>query len=151
MINLSNKAAKRFRINWKDLEERSGDFWKVDVVMVERVPMLFVVHEYTLFTLIRRKSQFRDLQAIANDVIISCPWYRTPKSFSLGKNGNRKLTGSINEMKRMTVGLYSPEQINAMEMSINQCLFTYLSAGKNEYLIPFDAVESYVNGETPWL
>ena len=151
MINLSNKAAKRFRINWKDLEERSGDFWKVDVVMVERVPMLFVVHEYTLFTLIRRKSQFRDPQAIANDVIISCPWYRTPKSFSLGKNGNRKLTGSINEMKRMTVGLYSPEQINAMEMSINQCLFTYLSAGKNEYLIPFDAVESYVKGETPWL
>lgn len=33
MINLSNKAAKRFRINWKDLEERSGDFWKVDVVI----------------------------------------------------------------------------------------------------------------------
>ena len=151
MINLSNKAAKRFRINWKDLEERSGDFWKVDVVIVERVPMLFIVHEYTLFTLIRRKSQFRDPQDIANDVINSCPWYQATKSLSLGRNGNRKLTGSINEMKRMTVGLYSPEQINAMEMFINQCLFSYLSAEKNEYLIPFEAVESYVKGEIPWL
>jgi hypothetical protein len=46
MINLSNKSAKRFGISWKDLEERAGDFWKVDVVMVERVPMLFIVHEH---------------------------------------------------------------------------------------------------------
>ena len=151
MINLSNKAAKRFRINWKDLEERSGDFWKVDVVMVERVSMLFIVHEYTLFTLIQRKSQFRNPRAIANDVINSCPWYRATKPFSLGKNGNRKLMGSINEMKRMTAGLYTPDQINTIEMSINHCLFSYLSAGKNKYSIPFEAVESYVNGETPWL
>jgi len=151
MINLSNKAAKRFRINWKDLDERSGDFWKVDMVMLERVPMLFIVHEYTLFTLVRRKSQFRDLQAIANDVINSCPWYQGLKSLSFGKTGNRKLSGSINEVKRMAVGLYSPEQINAMEMYINQCLFSYLSSGKNDYLTPFEAVESYIKGETPWL
>ena len=151
MINLSNKAAKRFRINWKDLEERSGDFWKVDVVMVGRVPMLFIVHEYTLFTLVRRKIQFRDPQAIANDVIKECPWYHDSKSPFLGKTGNRKLTGSINKMKRMTMGLYSPEQINGMEMAINQCIFSYLSAERNGYLTPFEAVERYVKGETPWL
>ena len=151
MINLSNKAAKRFRIKWTDLEEREGDFWKVDVVMIERVPMLFIVHEYTLFTLIRRKSQFRDPQAIANDIMNSCPWYQAPKSLSLGKSGNRKLTGSINEMKRLTVGLYSHEQINAMEMSINQCLFSYIAAEKNEYSKPFEAVENYIKGKTPWL
>jgi hypothetical protein len=151
MINLSNKAAKRFRINWKDLEDRSGDLWKVDVVMAGRVPMLFIVHEYTLFTIVRRKSQFHHPQAIANDVINSCPWYRGSKSLSLGKNGNRKLTGSINEMKRMTIGLYSPEQINAMEMAINQCLFSYLSADRNGYSTPFEAVERYVEGQTPWL
>jgi len=51
----------------------------------------------------------------------------------------------------MTVGLYSPEQINAMEMAINQCLFSYLSADKNDYSTPFEAVETYVKGETPWL
>jgi hypothetical protein len=151
MIDLSNKAAKRFRIPWKDLEERSGDFWKVDVVMIGRVPMLYIVHEQTLFTLVRRKSQYRDPLAIADDIIGSCPWYKGPSTQSLGKNGNRKLTGSINEMKRMTVGLYSPEQINAMEMSINQFLFSYLSRDPNDYLRPFEAVESYVKGQTPWL
>ena len=151
MINLSNKAAKRFHIIWKDFEERSGDFWKVDVVMLGRVPMLFIVHEYTLFTLVRRKSDFQDPQAIANDINNLCPWYKGKTSFSLGKNGNRKITGSINEMKRMTVGLYSAEQINAMEMALNQCLFSYLSAEKDDYSTPFEAVESYVKGETPWL
>ena len=116
MINLSKKAAERFRIKWKDLEERSGDFWKVEAVMIGRVPILFIVHEYTLFTLVRRKSQFHDPLAIVKEVIISCPWYRSPTAPSLGKNGNRKLTGSINEMKRMTFGWYSPGQINAMEL-----------------------------------
>ena len=151
MINLSNKAAKRFGINWKDLEERTGDFWKIDVVMVERVPMLFIVHEYTLFTLIRRKSQFRDLLAVANEVINSCPWYHGLKSFTLGKNGNRRLTGSINEIKRMTLGLFSPEQINTMEMAINQGLFSYLSVERKGYSTPFEAVKYYVKGKTPWL
>jgi hypothetical protein len=151
MINLSNKAAKRFRINWKDLEARSGDFWKVDAVMIGRVPMLFIVHEHTLFTLVRRKSQFRDPLAIADEVRMACPWYRSPATPSLGKNGHRKLTGSINEMKRMTLGLYSPEQTNAMEMSINQGLFSYLATYPDRYLNPFDAVESYIKGRTPWL
>ncbi len=151
MINLSNNAAKRFRIKWKDLEERSGDFWKVDVVMIGRVPMLFIVHEYTLFTLVRRKSQFRDPLAIANEIINSCPWYQAAEAPSLGKNGNRKLTGSINNMKQMTLGWYSPEQINAMEMAINQYLFSYLSPDQKGHSTPFEAVESYANGHTPWL
>ena len=151
MINLSHKAAKRFGVKWKDLEERSGDFWKVDAVMIGRVPMLFIVHEYTLFTLVRRKSQFHDPLEIAKEVSFSCPWYRSPAAPSLGKNGNRKLTGSINEIKRMTVGLYSPDQINAMEMSINQGIYSYLSTGQRGYQEPFEAVESYVKGRTPWL
>jgi len=151
MINLSNKAATRFKVKWKDLEERSGDFWKVDIMMIGRVPMLLIVHEYTLFTIIRRKSTFQNLESITNDILKSCPWYHGSKSLSLGKNGNRQLNGSINEIKRMTVGLYSPEQINAMEMSINQCIFSYLSAEKNGYSNPFEVVESYVNGKTHWL
>ena len=151
MINLSNKAAKRFNISWAELVERSGDFWKVDIVMLGRIPMLFIVHEYTLFILVRRKSQFKNLQDIANEIKRFCPWYKNNEVFSFGKNGNRKITGSINEMKRMTVGLYSAENINAMEMLINQCLFSYLSAGKNDYSTPFEAIESYVKGETLWL
>jgi hypothetical protein len=151
MINLSNKAAKRFRVNWTSLEERSGDFWKVDVQMVERVPMLFIVHEYTLFTLVRRKSQFHDPLHIAGDIKKICPWYRYTGESTIGKNGNRKITGSINEMKRMTWGLYSPDQINALEMAINEGLYSYLSPDKYDYGHPFQAVESYAKGKTPWL
>ena len=75
MINLSNKAATRYKTNWKDLEERSGDFWKVDIMMIGRIPMLLIVHEYTLFTIVRRKSMFQSLESITNDIVKSCPWY----------------------------------------------------------------------------
>jgi len=76
MINLSNKAATRFKTKWKDLEERSGDFWKVDIMMIGRVPMLLIVHEYTLFTIVRRKSTFQNLESITTDILKSCPWYK---------------------------------------------------------------------------
>ena len=151
MINLSNKAAKRFRVKWSSLEERSGDFWKVDIQMLERVPMLFIVHEYTLFTLVRRKREFRDPLTIADEIRRACPWYRNVVEPTIGKNGNRKVTGSINQMMRMTWGFYSPEQINALEMYINNGLYSYLSTDKHGYGRPFQAVESYANGKTPWL
>jgi len=151
MINLSNKAAKRFRVKWSSLEERSGDFWKVDVQMFDRVPMLLIVHEYTLFTLVRRKTQFRSPLLIADEIKQACPWYRYVGEPTLGKNSNRKITGSITEIKRMTWGLYTPEQINGLEMAINNGLFSYLSSGKNDYGRPFKAVESYTKGKTPWL
>lgn len=38
-----------------------------------------------------------------------------------------------------------------MKMAINQCLFTYLSSGRDGYGTPFEAVEKYVNGEITWL
>jgi len=151
MINLSNKAASRFRIKWQDLEERSGDFWKVEVVMFGRVPMLYIVHETTLFTVVRRKSQFRHPFEIAEEIITCCPWYRGDIQPSLGKNGNRRITGSINEIKRMTVGLFSPDQVNALEMFINNCIFSYLSPDQQGYGKPFEAVESYIRGQTPWM
>jgi len=151
MIDLSNKAAKRFRVKWSSLEERSGDFWKVDVQILDRVPMLFIVHEYTLFTLVRRKTLFRDPLHIAGEIRKVCPWYRYSGEPTLGKNSNRKLTGSISDMKRMTWGLYSPEQINALEMFINSRLYSFLSPDKNGYGRPFEAVESYAKGNTLWL
>ncbi len=46
---------------------------------------------------------------------------------------------------------YSSTQINAMEMSISQCVFSYLSSPKRDYLNPFEAVESYAKWKTPWL
>jgi len=151
MINLSQKAAKRFRIKWKDLEQRSGDFWKIDMMMIGRVPMLLIVHEATLFTMVKRKAQFGSLQSVADEITKACSWYPPPPASSPGKNGNNQLTGSINEMKRYTVGLYSLEQLDHMERSINECLYSYLAADGEKYGTPIEAVERYKNGETPWL
>ncbi len=144
MINLSNKVAKRYHINWNELEERSGDFWKIDIVMLGRVPMLFIVHEQTLFTLVRRKSEFKSLEDIAEEIKFCCPWYKNDTEFSLGKNGNRKILGSINEMKRMTAEFYFADDINDMELLINTSLFSYLSPGKYTYSKPCKAVLKYL-------
>jgi len=151
MINLTNRAAKRFKVRWADLEDRFGDFWKVDVVMFERVPMLFIVHEHTLFTLVRRKSQFKNLDEVAGEILHNCPWYKKPESVTLGKNNNPKLTGSFTEMKRLTKGWISPNDIPRIELAINKCIYTYLSPEPYGYGNPLEAVESYVKGETPWL
>jgi len=151
MINLSNKAAKRFNIRWSDLVERTGDYWKADVVMMGRIPMLLIVHELTLYTLIRRKSQFGSPLDIADEVLQCCPWFPRNVSPSLGKNGDRRIVGSINEMKRMMFGEYSPDDIAIVERSLNEGLYSYLSAEKHGYGRPVEAVEQYKNSQMPWL
>ena len=149
MIDLSKKAAGRFKLKWDDLPERSGDRWKVDVMMVGRVPMLLIVHVYTLFTLVRRKSDFKTLEGIGEEIRRCCPWYRHVGPVTVGKNSNRRLTGSITEIKRNTWGLCLPDQSNAMEMRINNCLFSYLSETPRDYGTSLDAVEKYTRGLWP--
>lgn len=149
MINLSKKAASRFHIQWKDLSEQNNDFWKVDIFMIGRIPMMLIVHEYTLFTLVRRKSDFKSIEDISNEIIKCCPWYRYVGELSIGKNLNRHINGSINEMKICFLYQYSPEQINAMEMMINDVLFSYLSPKKGGYGKPYKAVDLYTKGLWP--
>jgi hypothetical protein len=149
MINLTKKTASRFNIPWHDLQQREGDFWKVDIFMMGRIPMLLVVHEYTLFTLVRRKSQFKTIDAVAEEILRCCPWYRYNGEISIGKNSNRRVSGSINEMKRMLGFLDTPEKINKIEMTINNILFSYLSPKKDDYKTPFDAVVFYQQGKLP--
>ena len=84
MIDLSTKAAKRFKIKWPDLKPRSCDYWKIDVEMFGRVPMLIIVHEFTLFTLVRRKSMFRSPLDISGEILKNCPWYRYKGEPTLG-------------------------------------------------------------------
>jgi len=151
MLNFSQKAAKRFLIPWTELEERSGDFWKVDVAMFGHVPVLMIVHEYTLFTLVRRKAHFKSPLDIADEIRQCCPWYRYVGQPTLGRNGNKRITGSINQMKRETLAMFLPDQINAIEMYINDDLFSYIAVEKRSYGKPFEAVDGYVKGHMPWL
>jgi hypothetical protein len=140
MINLTKKAASRFNIQWNNFQQREGDFWKIDIFMLGRIPMLLIVHEYTLFTLVRRKSEFKTINAVAEEILRCCRWYQYVGEISTGKNSNRRISGSINEMKRILEFVHSPEQINKMEMTINNILFSYLSPKKGGYRRPFDAV-----------
>ncbi|MBI4826308.1 MAG: hypothetical protein HY807_07795 [Nitrospirae bacterium] len=149
MINLSKKAADRFKMKWQSLPERSGDNWKIDIIMIERTPMLLIIHEYTLFTLVRRKSEFKSIPDIAEEIRKCCPWYRYTGEISIGKNNDRRLIGSINEIKFQIEGEFLPNQINAMEMQINDCLYSYLSPRKRDYGKPFEAVEEYSKGLWP--
>jgi hypothetical protein len=149
MINLTKKAANRFKIQWHNLQQREGDFWKLDVFMMGRIPMLLIVHEYTLFTLVRRKSEFKAIGAVAEEILRCCAWYRYDEEISTGKNSDRRISGSINEMKRILEFLHTAEQINKMEMTINKTLFSYLSGKKDDYNTPFNAVELYQQGKLP--
>ena len=95
MIDLSTKAAKRFKIKWSDLKSRSCDYWKIDIEMFGRVPMLLIVHEYTLFTLVRRKSKFKSPLDVVGEIQTICHWYRCSDPFSLGKNNDPKIKNKI--------------------------------------------------------
>ena len=95
MISLSQKAANRFNIKWKGLPEHNGDFWKIDMLILDRFPVLLIVHEYTLYTLVRRKSDYHSLDQIARDIRELCPWYRYTGEVKPGKNNDRKLNDSI--------------------------------------------------------
>jgi hypothetical protein len=149
MINLTKKAASRFNIQWNNLQQQEGDFWKIDIFMLGRIPMLLIVHEHTLFTLVRRKSEFKTINAVAEEILRCCPWYQYVGEISTGKNSNRRISGSINEMKRILEFVHSSEQINKMEMTLNNILFSYLSPKKDDYKTPFEAVELYLQGKLP--
>lgn len=146
MINLSKKAASRFNYRWTDLNEQNGDFWKIDTIMVSRYPVVLFIHEYTLFTLVRRKTDFKTIKSVINEIMRCCPWYKHIGDITIGKNTDKKLNGNINEMKRSTAGDYSTNFCLEIESIINNCLFLNLSTEKYGYGTPIEAVEKYVNG-----
>lgn len=149
MFNLSKKAAERFRQDWSKLPQRFGDFWKIDIFMNSRIPMLVIVHEYTLYTLIRRKSEFKSFDSIAAEVRRCCPWYKYAGDISLGKNSDRNLTGSITELKHCLYEIDEYGEDNGLELDINDLLYSYLSETKGGYGTPSKAVEKYKEGLWP--
>ncbi len=149
MINLSKKAADRFKINYQELPDREGDFWKVDVVMVGRIPILLIVHEMTLFTLIRRKADFRRIEDLAAEIRLNNPWYRYVGTPTYGRNTDRMLTGSITEMKRTADVVARERGPVGLELAINSNLYSYLGKTKEDYGTPLDAVEEYARGNDP--
>ena len=149
MFNLSKKAAGRYRLKWSDIEEKRGDRWKIDVIMVSRYPVIWIIHEYTLFTLVRNKKDFRTIQDIADEIIRCCSWYNYTGILDIGKNTDKKLNGNINEMKRITADHYSSSYLAEIQNRINTGIYSKLSTGKYSHVMPSEAVALYKKGEWP--
>lgn len=149
MINLTRKAAKRFNRRWAELPEQQGDCWKVDVIMVSRYPVLLIIHEYTLYTLVRRKAELPAIQSVMDEISRCCPWYEPQGALTVGKNLDKRLNGSINEMKRVTAGDYSENFAREIQEGINTCPFSALSNRKYDYGTPMEALELYKKGLWP--
>jgi len=111
----------------KNLEKLSGDNWKIDIIMVSRIPVMLIIHEYTLYTLTRRKAQFKTISSVIDEISAHCPWYTIPENPVIGKNNDRRLNGSITEIKRISAGDYPDNLTKEIAERINTCIYSYLS------------------------
>ncbi len=118
MFNLTMKSAKNFKYNWKELPEHNGDFWRIEVCLIKRKKYFLAVHEKTFSTNILRAIDFKSPEEIAEVIRELNPWYRYP-GISVGKKQNRKLTGTINDMKNTIYYLEDIEDIAEIEKAIN--------------------------------
>lgn len=144
MINLSRKTADAFKQKWADLPERTGDYWKVDLAKLGRTQILLIVHETTLATLVRRKTDFKTLESIAQEIQRSAPWYKNTDTSSYGRNSNRSLNGTLTDMKNMSSYRSSIDEIEQLEEELNRCPFSYLSEKKNSLGLSRDALAQYL-------
>lgn len=144
MINLSKKACKHFGIPWEDMEYHEGDSWRVDYVTIYRKKYLIVVHEATLFTLLLRATEYKEIKTVIAHIVMNCNWYRyDPDKLFIGKASDRKVTGSIVDMKQL---IKSNQEINMNVIEINRFLndtpFSAISGKK-----PFKAVLDYMKND----
>ena len=102
-----------------------------------------IVHEKTLFTLVRRKADIKTVDAIAKEIERHCPWYAFPVEVSLGRNSDRRLSGSITEMRKFAWHMTSFDELPQLEYQINHGLFSYLAESKYGYGKPIDALAKY--------
>ncbi len=146
MIFLTQKAAKRFSTPWKECIDLSdeGEGWKVDVQMYFRTPLLIITHSKTLYTLVRRKRDIPTLAHLIQEIEEICPWFQFKEPHVIGKNANRQLSGSMNEMKWIidcnSVEYSKENYLEEMERQINSFIFSQIA-----YDTPTEAVQKSIS------
>lgn len=101
MINLTRKAADRFKVPYSELEAREGDFWRVDIVYVQRRKYLLCAHEVTLAVSLHQAARHRTLDSLFDALAERHPWYLGTRETGIMKGSNRRITGSMTDMKQM--------------------------------------------------
>ena len=117
MFNLTMKSTKYFGLSWKNLDEHEGDFWRIDIVHINRKKYFLVSHEKTYFTKVIRATEFKSFEKIAEFINENCPWYRF-SGISVGKMTNRKLSGTMTDMKNC-LKFYQDMSLEEIEYRIN--------------------------------
>ena len=126
MFNLSQKASKHFKKSFSNLESREGDYWRLDIVYINRRKILMCVHEPTVYTTLLHGTDFKTLDQLFIRLRKKYPWYVSP--FNLGKGSNRHVSGTMTDMKIMmkydqTLTLHEYEEL------INETPFSILNYG----------------------
>jgi len=124
---MTKKTSVMFKLKWNDLPIRDGDLWKIDTFKIGRIPMLLFVHTQTMYTFIRKKKDFKNLDQIKNEILDYFPEYEiNPDLEFVGRDQNRSLNGSITDIKRMLSYTDDFESIEEMESFMNETPFSYL-------------------------
>jgi hypothetical protein len=124
MIALTARTAKRWKVPHASLPAVERGAWVVDLMKLGKGPLLALfVHQDTLFTLLRQASVVKTLDQVAAE-IAAVQQGRAPAVVPLYKNGNRRVTGSIMEMKFMISYRAQVDDLLKVEDGINGCIFS---------------------------
>jgi len=126
MIAVTARAAKRWKVPHASLPAVETGAWVVDLMKLGKGPgLVLIVHQETLFTLLRWASAVKTLAQVAAE-IAAVQHGRMPAVTPLYKNGNRRVTGSITDMKFMMRCHAQFDDLAKIEDRINGSLFSVL-------------------------
>ncbi len=87
------------------------------------------VHEPTLFTHLFYGTEYKTYEPIVRKLKDYHPWFMD--GFSVGKGLNRRVGGSMTDMK-ISMKYYSEKTLKELEEEINQTPYSYLEHGVPE-------------------
>jgi|GEM_PF-5974479 hypothetical protein len=138
MLHLSQLAAKYLKVDYRALETSVRDVFRVDVMTINRKKYVLVVHELTMYTLLLEAASCKTVEKTCKNIREFCPWY-TGAEITLGKTSDRKIIGTVTEI-RMTIEYlkqeHPPQELSAI---INRMIFSILN-----YSTPDDCLQVYV-------
>lgn len=99
VLAVTKKVAKEWKIDFASCEVVSSGRWVVDFCEVENgLPLCLATHQNTLFTMVfcgRLPNPKEVLARIGSEA----PWFQLSIAGLFARNGNRRVTGSMTDMK----------------------------------------------------
>jgi len=125
MIALTLKSAKRFGVRYSTLTPVASGAWVVDRMKLHKGPFLLIcTHQDSLYTIIRPEKKIGSLEELVEEIQRSVPHVSLNSRFRLHKNGNRSVTGSMNDMKNLIRHGLHLGNVPHMETIVNDCPFS---------------------------